>query len=249
LSKNTKDIILESAISLFNTQGFSGTSIRDIAGKARVNVAHISYYFKNKRGLLEYCFTDFFEGYIKEIENGFASLNKGAAYCLKQVTKNIIQYLYKNTQLTRFVLREISIDSQIVREVMATYLMKEKYFLNRIFEEGMRTRELKIFSIDYSIIQFKGLLYMPFLNTDYLSEVLYIFPHESYFAEKYMKEIYAWIDGVLLNKEENKEVLSPVVKDGKLLGVLDIDSPSLNRFDELDQKKLEEFVSVLAEFL
>lgn len=211
MSNNTKETILESAVSLFNTQGFSGTSIRDIAKKARVNVAHISYYFKNKRGLLEYCFTDFFEGYMQEIEKGFATLNKGAVYCLKQITKNIIQYQYRNTQLTRFVLREISIDSQIVREVMSTYFVKEKYYLNRIFEEGMRTRELKTFTINYSIIQYKGLLYMPFLNTDYLSEVLYVFPQESYFAEKYIKEIYSWIDGVLLNREQKKEVLSPVV--------------------------------------
>lgn len=210
MSNNTKETILESAISLFNTQGFSGTSIRDIAKKARVNVAHISYYFKNKRGLLEYCLTDFFEGYIQEIEKGFATLNKGAVYSLKQITKNLIQYQYRNTQLTRFVLREISIDSQIVREIMSTYFVKEKYYLNRIFEEGMRTRELKTFSINYSIIQYKGLLYMPFLNADYLSEVLYVFPQESYFADKYVKEIYSWIDGVLLNKEERKEVLSPV---------------------------------------
>ncbi len=205
MRKNTKEVILESAISLFNTRGFNGTSIRDIAKKARVNVAHISYYFKNKRGLLEYCFTDFFEGYLKEIEKGLAALNKGAAYCLKTVTKNVVEYFYKNIQLTRFVLREISIDSQIVREVMSTYLVKEKYYLNMIFEEGMRTKELKNLSVDYFIIQYKGLLYMPFLNTDYLSEVLYIFPQEKYFADKYVKEIFLWIDGVLLNKENHNQ--------------------------------------------
>lgn len=205
MRKNTKEVILESAISLFNTRGFNGTSIRDIAKKARVNVAHISYYFKNKRGLLEYCFTDFFEGYLKEIEKGLAALNKGAAYCLKTVTKNVVEYFYKNIQLTRFVLREISIDSQIVREVMSTYLVKEKYYLNMIFVEGMRTKELKNLSVDYFIIQYKGLLYMPFLNTDYLSEVLYIFPQEKYFADKYVKEIFLWIDGVLLNKENHNQ--------------------------------------------
>lgn len=205
LGKNTKEAILESAISLFNTRGFNGTSVRDIARKARVNVAHISYYFKNKRGLLEYCFIDFFEGYIKEIENGLAALNKGAAYCLKKVTKNVVEYFYKNIQLTRFVLREISIDSQIVREVMSTYLVKEKYYLNLIFEEGKRTKELKNLSFDYFIIQYKGLLYMPFLNADYLSEVLYIFPQEKYFADKYINEIYLWIDGVLLNKENSDQ--------------------------------------------
>ncbi|SFB17680.1 MULTISPECIES: GAF domain-containing protein [unclassified Bacillus (in: firmicutes)] len=41
------------------------------------------------------------------------------------------------------------------------------------------------------------------------------------------------------------EIVIPMVKDGLLLGVLDIDSPEKNRFDELDQKKLEEIVEIL----
>lgn len=45
------------------------------------------------------------------------------------------------------------------------------------------------------------------------------------------------------------EIVVPLVKDGQLIGVLDIDSPEKNRFDELDQQKLEEFVNVLIKFL
>ncbi|WP_312469983.1 GAF domain-containing protein [Neobacillus sp.] len=45
------------------------------------------------------------------------------------------------------------------------------------------------------------------------------------------------------------EIVIPLVKDGQLLGVLDIDSPETNRFDELDQQKLEEFAAILIEQL
>jgi GAF domain-containing protein len=45
------------------------------------------------------------------------------------------------------------------------------------------------------------------------------------------------------------EIVIPLMKDGQLLGVLDIDSPEKNRFDALDQKKLEEFVAILVEHL
>jgi L-methionine (R)-S-oxide reductase len=41
------------------------------------------------------------------------------------------------------------------------------------------------------------------------------------------------------------EIVVPIIKDGEVYGVLDIDSPILNRFDEIDQKYLEEFVDVL----
>ncbi|MEY9096181.1 GAF domain-containing protein [Paenibacillus sp. RC84] len=42
------------------------------------------------------------------------------------------------------------------------------------------------------------------------------------------------------------EIVVPLVKDGELLGVLDIDSPNLARFDETDRVMLERFVTELA---
>ena len=45
------------------------------------------------------------------------------------------------------------------------------------------------------------------------------------------------------------EIVVPLLKGEQLIGVLDIDSPELNRFDELDQQKLEEFVEVLVTYL
>lgn len=43
----------------------------------------------------------------------------------------------------------------------------------------------------------------------------------------------------------NSEIVLPFSKDGKLLGVLDIDSPSFNRFDEEDQTGLELIIASL----
>src|SRR5213080_1280980 len=40
------------------------------------------------------------------------------------------------------------------------------------------------------------------------------------------------------------EIVIPILKDGTIYDVLDIDSPERNRFDELDQQKLEEFVDL-----
>lgn len=45
------------------------------------------------------------------------------------------------------------------------------------------------------------------------------------------------------------EIVVPLVKDGEVLGVLDIDSPELNRFNEEDQKGLEEIVKILVKHL
>lgn len=43
------------------------------------------------------------------------------------------------------------------------------------------------------------------------------------------------------------EIVVPMVKEGRFLGVLDLDSSLVDDYDELDQKYLEEFVAILLE--
>jgi L-methionine (R)-S-oxide reductase len=45
------------------------------------------------------------------------------------------------------------------------------------------------------------------------------------------------------------EIVIPMIKDGNVIGVLDIDSPEKDRFDETDEQKLQEFVEVLVQYL
>ena len=52
---------------------------------------------------------------------------------------------------------------------------------------------------------------------------------------------------IACDSASNSEIVVPIHKDGKVIGVLDIDSPSLNRFTEEDKAGLEAFVKVLEE--
>ncbi|ENH96926.1 hypothetical protein J416_08072 [Gracilibacillus halophilus YIM-C55.5] len=45
------------------------------------------------------------------------------------------------------------------------------------------------------------------------------------------------------------EIVVPMMKDDKVFGVLDIDSPSKNNFDKTDQHYLEQFVHVLEKYI
>jgi GAF domain-containing protein len=42
------------------------------------------------------------------------------------------------------------------------------------------------------------------------------------------------------------EIVVPLIKNGEVFGVLDVDSELLDQFDETDQKYLEEIVSIIA---
>jgi len=50
--------ILTSAERLFSSRGYDGTSVRDIADEAGVNIAMISYYFGSKEKLMEALFAE-----------------------------------------------------------------------------------------------------------------------------------------------------------------------------------------------
>ena len=54
---------------------------------------------------------------------------------------------------------------------------------------------------------------------------------------------------IACDSASNSEIVVPIHKDGKVVGVLDIDSPNLNRFSEEDKLGLEKFVKALEEVI
>lgn len=62
-------------------------------------------------------------------------------------------------------------------------------------------------------------------------------------------DVHAFPGHIACDAASQSEIVIPIVKDGTLLGVLDIDSPEKNRFDEIDEKMLEAFVKELVKFL
>ena len=54
---------------------------------------------------------------------------------------------------------------------------------------------------------------------------------------------------IACDSASNSEIVIPMHRNGELFGVLDIDSPLLNRFTQEDQAGLEEFVAILEKSL
>lgn len=50
---------------------------------------------------------------------------------------------------------------------------------------------------------------------------------------------------IACDEGSNSEIVVPIIKNKKLLGVLDIDSYKFNRFDTVDQTQLEAFVKLM----
>lgn len=56
-------------------------------------------------------------------------------------------------------------------------------------------------------------------------------------------DVHAFPGHIACDSASNAEIVIPLIKDGVVLGVFDIDSPTLNRFSEEDQQGLENLVA------
>ncbi|TFW36215.1 GAF domain-containing protein [Massilia horti] len=56
-------------------------------------------------------------------------------------------------------------------------------------------------------------------------------------------DVHAFPGHIACDSASNSEIVIPLIKDGAVLGVFDIDSPSLNRFSEEDRVGLERMIA------
>lgn len=64
-----------------------------------------------------------------------------------------------------------------------------------------------------------------------------------------VEDVHQFPGHIACDAASNSEIVVPLIKNGSLLGVLDIDSPLKGRFDQEDQAFLEQFVQILTEQL
>lgn len=64
-----------------------------------------------------------------------------------------------------------------------------------------------------------------------------------------VKNVHDFPGHIACDSESNSEIVVPIIIDNKIIGVLDIDSPIIERFDELDKKYIEKFVNLLIKYI
>jgi len=62
-----------------------------------------------------------------------------------------------------------------------------------------------------------------------------------------VEDVHAFPGHIACDSASNSELVIPLVKEGRLIGVLDLDSPKVGRFSEADQAGLERLAAVFLE--
>ena len=188
--KSTKQKVIDAASELFFQHGFHGTSVRDIAERAAVNVSLISYYFKSKQGLLEYAVTQYYEEYLEIIDHVVDS-NQEAIEILQKLIEAMIQYKTEHFQLTAFIHRELSLDSTFVREMSVTYLAKENHILTNLFSQILSSEKKR--DKHYLFMQLKGMIMSPYIFRNEWNNQLFDQVDINNFVRNYGQTISKWL--------------------------------------------------------
>jgi len=64
-------------------------------------------------------------------------------------------------------------------------------------------------------------------------------------ATQLVADVHQFPGHIACDSASNSEIVVPIHQNGQVVAVLDIDSPSLNRFSEADREGLEAFVRIL----
>jgi AcrR family transcriptional regulator len=142
---NDKQVqIMETAEVLFAEKGFNGTSVRDIAEKAHVNLAMISYYFGSKDKLLESLF-DYRGEHIKlKLESMVEDKTLGSFEKLELLIDHYIEKIMNQQCFSRIMVREQVVNHTGITAKLITQMKKRNQeIISKLIHQGQKKGEFK----------------------------------------------------------------------------------------------------------
>lgn len=161
-----KETIIESALLLFSTKGFEGTSVRDIARDAGVNVAMISYYFGSKEKLFE-SVVEYRSLFLKGVFSDL--INNDSLTAIEKIDfiiDHTIERKLSNAQFHHILHRELSLEHRPqLREAISDILLRNMDPVKTIIKNGIREGEFKQVDIELTLTTMLGTIHY-LLNSD-----------------------------------------------------------------------------------
>ena len=136
---NKKETIIESAIELFSVKGFEGTSVREIAAEAGVNVAMINYYFVSKEKLFESAVeykASFLKGIFEEL---ITNTTLSPIEKMDIVIDKTIERKFSNSLFHHLLHRELTLEHRPqLRDAISEILLKNMASVKTIIKNGIK---------------------------------------------------------------------------------------------------------------
>ncbi|MGN6293588.1 MAG: TetR family transcriptional regulator [Chitinophagaceae bacterium] len=142
---NEKQVqIMEAAEKLFADKGFEGTSVRDIAEGAGVNLAMISYYFGSKEKLMEAMFTYRGTSSLLQLEEMVQDKTLTPIQKVDKLIDRYIEKLLTNQCFHRVVVREQMVNNNgFISDKLQEIKRLNQALIKELIAQGQRNGDFK----------------------------------------------------------------------------------------------------------
>ncbi len=144
MATNKKEHIIDTAIELFAEKGFEGSSIRDLAKRAGVNVAMVNYYFGSKENLFQSMVefkAGFMRGKLDEIatDTTLAEIDK-----IDRIIESYVSRLLSQPYFHRVIHQQLLMtDKEALHKNIIKIFVKNTNTIKSIIEKGIRKKVFK----------------------------------------------------------------------------------------------------------
>jgi AcrR family transcriptional regulator len=132
--------IIDTAEKLFAGKGYDGTSVRDIAEEAGVNVAMISYYFGSKEKLLEALFSQRAAGTTKKLESMLEDKGLSPLEKVNMMIDFFIDKFHTEHCFHKIMMREqVANQRNAIAELIMQLKKQNQQLVRQIIQEGQKS--------------------------------------------------------------------------------------------------------------
>jgi AcrR family transcriptional regulator len=140
----TRIRLLDTAEQIFAEHGYEGTSIRQIAHTAGLNISLISYYFGSKEAL----YYEIFKQKLTGLHTRLVSASSGIVSVSDKLSKFLKIYIdgyRENLSFQRLLYREVTfLSKSAMRDIIMEHLTRNFKILRSIIDEGVQNGSFKI---------------------------------------------------------------------------------------------------------
>ncbi|RYG29628.1 MAG: TetR/AcrR family transcriptional regulator [Chitinophagaceae bacterium] len=192
--------IISVAETLFSDKGFAGTSVREIAEAAGINVAMISYYFSSKEKLMEAIFTARTTSITEKLETLLEDTTLEPFEKLEVLIEDYIHRMIDKHKFYRLMYFEQMLDNNpAINALLMQLKMRNGELLSRLIKDGQQKKVFKKnIDVSFMVHTMIGTIMHSFMNREnyrvvnnltHLSDAEFL-EHYKMKLTKYMKQLF-----------------------------------------------------------
>lgn len=192
---STEENILNVAREVFMRNGYSGTTMQQIADEAGINKSLLHYYYRSKEKLFGQIFAEVFSQFIPELGKIFMT-DKSLEEKIRAFVDSYIEGFIRNPLIPIFVMQELSSNPQHLADLIKKFGIDPEMVIKMI-SESLKNEDLNIQDPRQFMVNMIGLCVFPFAAQPLIQRLIFNNDEKAY--SKFLLERKHEVSEFLLN--------------------------------------------------